>query len=96
MSCHCYDFFHVYLLTNPGFLWTQVGKTVLSIDFSKGVTFSYLNLLTAHLFHALAGSQTMGLLDINVSKRRTISAILTDKFPVLSTSGSRGLHIIVR
>lgn len=63
------------------------GKTVVGIDFPEGVTFGSLNVLTAHLFHALAGSQSMGILEINVSKGRTISAILADEFPALAQDG---------
>ena len=63
------------------------GGTVVGIDFPAGVTFGVMNLLTAHLFHALAGSQSMGLLEVNVSKGRTISTILADEFPPLDQDG---------
>jgi hypothetical protein len=67
---------------------------VVGIDFPEGCTFGLMNLLTAHLFHALAGSQSMGLLEINVSKGRTIGAILADEFPPLDQDGGRADKLV--
>ena len=65
------------------------GKSVDSIDPPEGVTYNSFNLLTAHLFHALAGGQSMGLLGINVAKGRTVKDILQDEFPPLDQDGGK-------
>ena len=44
-------------------------------------------MLAAHLFHALSTGQSMGALDVDPSKGRSVSAILSAEFPSLERDG---------
>ncbi len=65
------------------------GKIVSGIEFPAGSIFGNANLLTAHMFHALAWSQSMQDLKVTPSKGNTIAKILEAEFPALRGDGGR-------
>jgi hypothetical protein len=60
------------------------GKVLDGIDIPDGCKFEHANLLTAHMFHARTGCQSMRkLLMVSAPKGRTIKTILEAEFPHL-------------
>ena len=64
------------------------GKVVTGIDIPVCCIFKNCNLLPAHIFHALTrDGQSVGGLEVSVSKGRTVASLLDAKFSAIDGEG---------